>query len=95
MVSRDGRPFLGHVATATTTGIDKTSPQGAPGVPASSYPIKGQAGALQRGKAKEQRTTDNKKPVFILPEKINILSNLLCTLTFPLRPRLGSLSHSL
>jgi hypothetical protein len=25
MVSRDGWPFLGHVATATSTGIDKTS----------------------------------------------------------------------
>jgi hypothetical protein len=41
MVSRDGRSFPGHVATATSTGIDKTSPQGAPSVPASSYPIKG------------------------------------------------------
>jgi hypothetical protein len=30
MVSRDGRPFLGHVATTTSTGIDKTSPQGTP-----------------------------------------------------------------
>jgi hypothetical protein len=27
MVSRDGRPFLGHVATATSTTIDKTPPQ--------------------------------------------------------------------
>jgi hypothetical protein len=26
MVSRNGRPFSGHVATATSTGIDKTSP---------------------------------------------------------------------
>jgi hypothetical protein len=41
MVSRDGWPFLGHVATATSTGIDKTPPQGTLGVPASSYPIKG------------------------------------------------------
>jgi hypothetical protein len=49
MVSGDGRPFLGHVATATSTGIDKTSPQDSPGVPASSYPIKGQARALQGG----------------------------------------------
>jgi hypothetical protein len=47
MVSRDGRPFLGHVATATSTGINKTSPQDSPGAPASSYPIKGQARALQ------------------------------------------------
>jgi hypothetical protein len=41
MVSRDGRPFLGHDAIATSTGVDKTLPQGTPGVPASSYPIKG------------------------------------------------------
>jgi hypothetical protein len=88
MVSRDGWPFPGHVATATSTGIDKTSPQDAPGVPASSYPIKGQAGALQKkkqkqAKAEEQRTTDNEKPIsFVLS-------------LFPLRPGLGSLSHSL
>jgi hypothetical protein len=30
MVSRDSRPFLGHAATVTPTGIDKTSPQGSP-----------------------------------------------------------------
>jgi hypothetical protein len=30
MVSRDGRPFSGHVAIATSTGNDKTSPQGTP-----------------------------------------------------------------
>jgi hypothetical protein len=95
MVSGDGRSFPGHVATATSTGIDKTSPQRHPGVPASSYPIKGQAGALQGGKTEEQRTTDDEKPVSIPPKKINISSNLLCTLTFPLRPGLGSLSHSL
>jgi hypothetical protein len=29
-VSRDGRPFLEHAATATSTGIDKTSLQGTP-----------------------------------------------------------------
>jgi hypothetical protein len=44
--SEDGWPFLGHVATATSIGIDKTSPQDSPSVPASSYPIKGQARAL-------------------------------------------------
>jgi hypothetical protein len=49
MVSGDGRPFLGHVATATSIGIDKTSPQDSPSIPASSYPIKGQARALQGG----------------------------------------------
>jgi hypothetical protein len=30
MVSRDDWPFPGHVVTATSTGIDKTSPQGTP-----------------------------------------------------------------
>jgi hypothetical protein len=55
MVSRDGQPFPGHIATVTSTGIDKTSLQRHPGIPASSYPIKGQAGALQRG------TTNNRK----------------------------------
>jgi hypothetical protein len=54
MASRDGQPFPGHVATATSTGIDKTSPQGTPGVRASSYPIKGQARALQGTRSKTQ-----------------------------------------
>jgi hypothetical protein len=48
-VSGDGQPFLRHVATATYTGIDKTSPQDTPSVLASSYPIKGQVRGLQRG----------------------------------------------
>jgi hypothetical protein len=43
----------------------------------------------------EQRTTNNEKPVSIPLKKINISSNLLCILIFPLRPGLGSLSHSL
>jgi hypothetical protein len=49
MVSGDDRLFLGHTATAIFTGIDKTSPQDSPDVPASSYPIKGRARALQGG----------------------------------------------
>jgi hypothetical protein len=81
MVSRDGRPFLGHVATATSTGIDKTSPQDSPGVPASSYPIKGQARALQGGGMDEQ---SQKPSTSKQRQKINISSNLPCTLTFPL-----------
>jgi hypothetical protein len=93
MVSRDGRPFPRHDATATSIGIDKTSLLRHPGIPASSYPIKGQAGALQ-GQTENERT-NNEKPVSIPPENINISSNLLCTLIFPLRPGLGSLSHSL
>jgi hypothetical protein len=64
-----------------------------PGVPAFSYPIKGQAGALQ-GQT-DRQTKNNEKPVSIPPKKINISSNLPCTLIFPLRPKLSSLSHSL
>jgi hypothetical protein len=86
MVSRDGWPFPGHVATSTSTGIDETSPQGTPGVPTSSYPIKGQVGALQVGKRSEGRRTTNHR---------QRKTNLLCTLIFPLRPGLGSLSHRL
>jgi hypothetical protein len=67
MVSRDGRPFPGHVATATSTGIDKTSPQGTTGVPASSYPIKGQARTLQgdnkqEAEAQAKQRQKNNKP---------------------------------
>jgi hypothetical protein len=56
MVSKDGQPFLGHVATSTSTGINKTSPQSTPSVLASSYPIKGQARALrERAQMNERR----------------------------------------
>jgi hypothetical protein len=61
-VSMDGRPFLGHVATATSTGSTKLHLKGTPGVPASSYPIKGQAGALQRTTNNEQQTMRNQSP---------------------------------
>jgi hypothetical protein len=80
MVSGDGRPFLGHVATATSTGIDKTSPQDSSGVPASSYPIKGQARALQGGMDEQSQKPSTSKQ----RQKIIISSNLPCTLTFPL-----------
>jgi hypothetical protein len=67
--------------------------KGTPGVTASSYPIKGQAGDPTRGR---RRTTDDEKKTSLHPTKeINISSNLLCTLTFSLRPRIGFLSHSL
>jgi hypothetical protein len=67
MVSRDGRPFPEHVATTTSTGIDKTSPQGTPGIPASSYPIKragrGSTKSKQRQKKNnEQQTMRNQSP---------------------------------
>jgi hypothetical protein len=94
MVSRDGRPFPGHVAIATSIGIDKTSPQRHPRRPCLLLPYK-RAGRGSMTGGGQQRTIDNKKPVSIPPKKINISSNLLCTLIFPLRPRLGSLFHSL
>jgi hypothetical protein len=87
MVSRDGRPFSGHVATAASTAIDKSSPQRHPRHPCLLLPYK-RAG---RDSTRGQQTTNDEKPVSIPPWKINISSNLLCTL------RLGivSLSRSL
>jgi hypothetical protein len=55
MVSRDGRPFLGHVATVISTGFDKTSPQDS-GVLASSCPIKDRPGPYREGRNNEQNT---------------------------------------
>jgi hypothetical protein len=93
MVSRDGRSFLGHVATATSTGIDQTSPQGTSGASASSYPIKGQVRALQ-GKGQDTSLAKLQQVKAYSPQ-INISSNLPYTLTFPLRTGLSSLSRSL
>jgi hypothetical protein len=89
MVSRDGQPFLGHVATATSTGIDKTSPQRHPRRPSLLLPYK-RAGqdstrASEAKRSKDKRTTNHRQQK----------TNLLCTLIFLLRSRLGSLSHSL
>jgi hypothetical protein len=75
MVSRDGRPFPGHVATATFTGIDKTSPQRHPRRPCLLLPYKRAGRGSMTGRG--QRTTDNEKLVSIPPKKINISSNLL------------------
>jgi hypothetical protein len=95
MVSGDGWPFLGHVATATLTAIDKTSPQRHPRCPCLLLPYKRTGRELYKGKER-RRTTDDEKKTSLHPTKeINISSNLLCTLTFSLRPGIGSLSHSL
>jgi hypothetical protein len=65
MVSRDGRPFPGHVATVISTGIDKTSPQGSrrPGL-LSPYKRVGRGSTNGRDntrtQTKKQRTTDHK-----------------------------------
>jgi hypothetical protein len=62
MVSRDGQPFLGHDATATSIGIDKTSLQRHPDVPASSYPIKGRQGLYKGRWRTNEQTTRNQSP---------------------------------
>jgi hypothetical protein len=67
VVPRDGPPFLGHVATATSTGIDKTSSQGSRRRGLLSSYKKGKAGALEG-------TTDNEA---IHKIAINISSNHL------------------
>jgi hypothetical protein len=64
MVSRDGRPFSGHVATATSTGIDKTSPQRHSQRPCLLLPYKraGQGSTKGQEKNEEQQTTKNQSP---------------------------------
>jgi hypothetical protein len=59
MVSRDGRPFPGHVATATLTGIDKTSPQRHPRRPCLLLPYKRAGRGSTRGQVR--RTTNNRQ----------------------------------
>jgi hypothetical protein len=73
MVSRDGRPFPGHVATVTPTGIDKTSPQGSrcPGL-LSPYKRAGRGSTTGDKHSKAPHT------------ETNISSNHLCTLFFSL-----------
>jgi hypothetical protein len=93
MVSGDGWSFSRHVATATSTAIDKTSPQRHPLCPCLLLPYKRAGRGLYKGR---RRTTDDEKKISLHPTKeINISSNLLCTLTFSLRPRISFLSHSL
>jgi hypothetical protein len=64
MVSEDGRPFSGHVATTASTAFDKTSPQRHPQRPCLLLPYKRAGRGLYKGGG---RTTDNKKPVTIPP----------------------------
>jgi hypothetical protein len=68
MVSEDGRPFSGHVATATSTAIDKTSPQRYPRCPCLLLPYKRADRGLYKGGKGEQQTT-KRKPVSIPPKR--------------------------
>jgi hypothetical protein len=65
MVSRDGRSFPGHVATATPTRIDKTLPQRHPRRPCLLLPYKKAGRGSTRGTNDERRTTNNrqKRPI--------------------------------
>jgi hypothetical protein len=63
MVSRDGRPFSGHVATATSTALDKTSLLRHP--PASLPPldlIKGKAGDSTKGRGRKEKEKPSHHP---------------------------------
>jgi hypothetical protein len=56
MVSRDGRPFPGHVATATSTTLNKTSLLRHPPVSLPPLdPIKGKAGDSTRRRRKRKK----------------------------------------
>jgi hypothetical protein len=58
MVSRDGRPFPGHVATANSIALDKTSLLRHPPVSLPPLdPIKEKAGDSTRGRKKGKRKT--------------------------------------
>jgi hypothetical protein len=70
IMSRDGRPFLGHVAIVTSTGIDKNIVSRLPGTLASSDPIKGTGQDPTKGHGQQARHMT----------EINISSNHLCTL---------------
>jgi hypothetical protein len=87
MVSRDGPPFLGHVATATSTGIDKTSSQAPLRLgPLSSYKRAGQGSTTGTGDNGQQARHKI---------EINISRNHLVFLFLLLRPGLTTLSRKL
>jgi hypothetical protein len=90
MVSGDGRPFLGHIATAASTALDKTSLLRHP--PASLpplNPIKGQAG--DSTKMMDKQKTSHHPTV----EDKHLKQSPLYSHFFSPRPKIDSLSHSL
>jgi hypothetical protein len=91
MVSGDGRPFSEHVATAASIALDKTSLLSHP--PASLPPldpIKGQVEDSTKGGQKKRKTSHH--PTV---EDQHLKQSPLYSHFFSLRPRIGSLSHSL
>jgi hypothetical protein len=62
MVSGDGRPFSGHVATTTSTAFDKTSPQRHPRRPCLLLPYKRAGRRLYKGAANNGRKKTSHLP---------------------------------
>jgi hypothetical protein len=96
MVSSDGRPFLGHVATAASIGIDKLHLK-APRRPGLLLPYKraGPGSTREKEKRSKHHQTNKRRGKPVSSSQINISNNHPCTLSFPLRPGLSSLSHNL
>jgi hypothetical protein len=96
MVSTDGRPFLGHVATAASTGIDKLHLK-APRRLGLLLPYKraGPGSTREKEKPSKRHQTNEQRGKPVSSSQINISSNHPCTLSFPLRPGLSSLFHNL
>jgi hypothetical protein len=84
-VSRDGRPFLGHIATAASTAFDKTSPVRHPRRPCLPLPYKKAGRGLYEGANNEQQKASHHHPK----------QSPLYSRFFSLRPGIDSLSHSL
>jgi hypothetical protein len=62
MVSRDGRPFSGHIATTTSTTFDKTSPQRHPWCPCLLLPYKRAGRGLYKGATNNGRKKTSHLP---------------------------------
>jgi hypothetical protein len=90
MVSGDGRPFSGHVTTAASTALDKTSLLRHP---SASLPpldlIKGQAGDSTKG---DRQAKTSQHPTV---EDQHLKQSPLYSHFFSPKPGIGSLSHSL
>jgi hypothetical protein len=90
MVSRDGRPFSGHVATVASTAFDKTSPLRHPRRLCLLLPYKRAGRGLYEGG--KGRHKASRHPTV---EDQHLKQPPLYSHFFSLRPRIGSLSHSL
>jgi hypothetical protein len=90
MVSGDGRPFSGHVATTASTTLDKTSLAPPASLPPLD-PIKGQAWPLRGGEDNRQQQKTSHHPTV----DQHLKQSPLYSHFFSLRPGIDSFSHSL